>query len=103
PAFQDEYVAWSSETLRTSAHFETTQKPGPSRSGWNATGASARRRRNVSTGIPCTKVSGFVRSARPTGSGGRTSGDPIEAERVPARDLLARRLPQVRPRAQVLR
>ena len=33
PAFHDEYVAWSSETLRTSAHFETTQKPGPSGSG----------------------------------------------------------------------
>ena len=52
----------SRDTRTTSACRESSQKPGPSRSGCQHTGASARSRWNTSWGGPPRKVSGSRRS-----------------------------------------
>ena len=79
----DENVFWSSDTRHTSAWRVTAQKPPPwTASGCQYTGASARRRRNVSCGTPATKLSGFERSAPKVGDGATACMGPSLAKRA---------------------
>ncbi|CAB4726121.1 unannotated protein [freshwater metagenome] len=49
--YDEKRCGWR-ETVRTSAHFDSAQKPGPSLSGCHATGDSLRSRAYASHGCP---------------------------------------------------